>query len=171
MAVAVAAIANGGTVYAPYLVAQVGQDDAPVTVNTPQVLNALDFNPGVLETLQQGMCGAIEDPNYGTAYIRFRNREFAPVAPYTLCGKTGTAQTALYPNAWFVSYAPAENPQIATVVMVPQSLEGSQVAAPITRRILDYYFGVPQNQVAPFPDWWAIAPYEPLNVPAGGAGG
>jgi len=106
------------------------------------------------------MCGAVSDYNLGTAYIRFEG------APYSVCGKTGTAQTGLYPNAWFVAYAPADDPQIAVVVMVSQSLEGSQIAAPITRRILDYYFQAPQ--VEPYPEWWAIGPYEPLSNPAGG---
>lgn len=165
MAVAVAAIANGGTVYEPYLVQQTGPDGAPVSTITPNVLNTLNFNPGVLETIREGMCGVIENEDLGTAYIRFRDNAYHTVAPYTLCGKTGTAETLRYPNAWFVTYAPADNPQIATVVMVPQSLEGSQVAAPITRRILDYYFNVPDNQVAAFPDWWAIAPYDPLKTP------
>lgn len=170
MAVAVAAVANGGTVYKPYLVEQIGgYDDTTVTQQfTPQQIGTLDLKPGVLETIRQGMCGAVEDSEYGTAWLRFSDR---PAAPYTVCGKTGTAQTAQYPNAWFVSYAPKENPQIATVVMVSQSLEGSQIAAPITRRILDYYFSVPRNQWAPFPDWWAVGPYTPLNIPEGGTGG
>jgi penicillin-binding protein 2 len=116
------------------------------------------------------MCGVIENEDLGTAYIRFRDRKYHTVAPYTLCAKTGTAQTGRYPNAWFVTYAPAENPQIATVVMVPQSLEGSQVSAPITRRILDYYFRVADNQYADYPEWWAEAPYDPLKSPEGGSG-
>lgn len=162
MAVATAAIANGGTVYRPQIVKQVGGLDNTdtVRVSEPEVLSTLDFKPGVMETLQQGMCGVVSDFDYGTAYIRFDN------APYSACGKTGTAQTGLYPNAWFVAYAPADDPQIAVVVMVAQSLEGSQIAAPITRRILDYYFQA--QQVEPFPDWWAEGPYEPLRNPAGG---
>jgi hypothetical protein len=54
--------------------------------------------------------------------------------------------------------------------MVPQSLEGSQVSAPITRRILDYYFRVADNQYADFPEWWAVAPYDPLKAPEGASG-
>jgi len=168
MAVATMGIGNGGTVYEPYLVKQVGgTDGAPVTyTGEPEVLNTLDFEPGVLETIQQGMCGVVTNRDLGTAFGRFNDDlgwvEFD--AQYTLCGKTGTAQTAQYPNAWFVAYAPAENPQIVVTVMVEQSLEGSQVAAPIVRRILDRYFNV---DVAPFPDWWPIGPYVPLPVPEG----
>ncbi len=164
MAVMTAAVANGGTVYRPYVVQQVGGFDGTEVVERvePEVLSTLDFAPGVLQTLQAGMCGVVEDDTFGTAYRVFEN------ARYTVCGKTGTAeQNPNPPNAWFISYAPADNPQIATVVMVATSREGSEVAAPITRRILDVYFGA---QIEPFPEWWAD-PYIPLNIPEGGGAG
>lgn len=169
MAVLTAAVANGGTVYRPYVVQQVGGVDAtPVTFTAaPEVLNTFDFEPGVLETIQEGMCGVTTNKDLGTAYIRFQDPSYHRVANYTVCGKTGTAQTARYPNAWFIAYAPADNPQIAVVVMVEQSREGSQVSAPIVRRILDDYFQQPR---ADFPDWWNES-YLPLEVPEGGGSG
>ena len=61
-----------------------------------------------------------------------------------VCGKTGTAQdgssASAMSHAWFAAYAPKDNPQIAVVVMVENSGEGSGVAAPLTRDILRYYF-------------------------------
>jgi hypothetical protein len=60
-------------------------------------------------------------------------------------------------------FAPRENPEIAVVVVVTNSREGSEVAAPITRRIMDNYFGV---NIKPFPDWWT-GDYVPLEQPAG----
>jgi len=167
MAVAVAAVANGGIVYRPYLVQQVGgMDGAPITETAePEILRQLDFNPGVLEAIQEGMCGVVNNEELGTAWGRFHNwppHGYVDItANYTVCGKTGTASTDLYPHAWFVAYAPAENPEIAIVVMVEQSREGSQIAAPIVRRILDDYFGEPR---AAFPDWWQQS-YLPLEVP------
>lgn len=165
MAVAVAALANGGTVYKPSIVKQVGGFDGAPVMQTfePEVLNTIEFKPGVLEEIQAGMCGATTNEDLGTAYIRFDN------APYRVCGKTGTAQTARYPNAWFVAYGPAEDPEIAVVIVVSQSLEGSQVSAPIARRIFDWYFNAPEYE--PFPEWWAQGPYVPLNIPAGSTGG
>lgn len=175
MAVTTAAIANGGTVYRPYLVQQVGgMDGTPLRESyAPEVLNMLDFEPGVLEAVQEGMCGVTTVDGLGTAYGRFvsSSSEYSYVdltAPYTVCGKTGTAQTARYPNAWFVAYAPRENPEIAVVVMVEQSLEGSQVAAPIARRILDDYFNAPRES---FPRWWNTDTYQPLEIPEGGGAG
>lgn len=175
MAVAVAAIANGGTVYEPYLVQQVGGvDGAPVTFQAqPRVLNTLDFAPGVLEDIRAGMCGVTTNEDFGTAYIRFGDRtaQFHPPAVYTLCGKTGTAeQQPLPPHAWFVAYAPAENPQIAVMVMAQNSREGSQIAAPITRRILDEWFNVPPANYADWPDWWSDEPYFPLTPTGQSAG-
>ena len=168
MAVVAAAVANGGTVYQPYLVEQVGGfDGAPVTFNAePTVLETWNFRPGVIESLQDGMCNAVSHSTLGTAYGRFyRAGEFGYTdvdATFTACGKTGTAETARYPNAWFVVYAPAEDPEIAIVVMVDQSREGSQIAAPIARRILDDYFGQTR---ASYPDWWNLEPYNPLVRP------
>lgn len=162
MAVMTAAIANGGTVYNPYLVQQVGGMDGSAASFTaePEIINRLDLRPGVMETVQEGMCGVVTNPDLGTAYIRFYNTNWVNPITYTACGKTGTAETARYPHAWFVAYAPAENPEIAVVVMVEQSREGSQVAAPIVRRILDDYFGQPR---ADFPWWWNGEPYTPVD--------
>lgn len=168
MAVAAAAVANGGTVYRPYLVQQIGgYDGVPVSFTAePTVLETWNFRPGVIESLRDGMCNAVSHPTLGTAYGRFfRAGQFGYTdvdATFTACGKTGTAETARYPNAWFVVYAPAENPEIAIVVMVDQSREGSQIAAPIARRILDDYFGQTR---ASFPDWWNLEPYVPLVRP------
>lgn len=163
MAVATAAIANGGTVYDPFLVQQIGgYENAPVQQTIePQVLSTLDFNPGVMETIQQGMCGVPIDENYGTATWVFEG------ATYSVCGKTGTAQSGTYPNAWFVAYSPAQNPEVAIVVTVPQSREGSEIAAPIVRRILDDYYGA---QRAEFPEFW-LEEYVPLNIPEGSTAG
>jgi penicillin-binding protein 2 len=76
----------------------------------------------------------------GTAEFAFRNSQLQDIG---VCAKTGTATSAgegALPHAWFAAYAPRENPQIVIVTMVENGGEGSEVAAPITRRILEYYF-------------------------------
>jgi cell division protein FtsI/penicillin-binding protein 2 len=70
--------------------------------------------------------------------------------PVQVAGKTGTAETSsegfdgknprTKPHAWFTSYAPAQNPKIATVIMIENSGEGSQFAAPATKETLKWYF-------------------------------
>jgi penicillin-binding protein 2 len=164
MARLVAAIANGGTVYQPYLVQQIGGlDDTPVTFQAEvRVAGELGLSDEALAIVRDGMCEVTTNEKLGTAVWPFEE------APYHVCGKTGTAQTSQYPNAWFISYVPAENPQIAIAVVVEQSLEGSQVAAPITRRIMDYYMKAPAWGYPPF---WSEGPYTPLSIPQGGTGG
>jgi penicillin-binding protein 2 len=76
-------------------------------------------------------------------------------APYSFAGKTGTAQVVAIKqgesynesrvqerhrdHAWFIAYAPAENPTIALVVLVENGGHGSSAAAPIARTVLDYW--------------------------------
>ncbi len=64
--------------------------------------------------------------------------------PISTAGKTGTAQVPGKndPHAWFGGYAPAEDPQIACVVMVENGGEGSKVAAPLFRKVVEKYFNV-----------------------------
>jgi penicillin-binding protein 2 len=76
-------------------------------------------------------------------------------APYSFAGKTGTAQVVQIKqgesyderrvqerhrdHAWFIAYAPADNPTIALVVLVENGGHGSSAAAPIARTLLDYW--------------------------------
>lgn len=165
MAGMVSAIANGGTVYQPYIVQQIapeGDGSAPTFSASPEIKNQLSVADLAIEMVQDGMCRVTSDDELGTAY-----RVFAD-ASYTSCGKTGTAQAGVAgsdvpPHAWYVTFAPADDPEIAVAVVVPTSREGSEVAAPIARRILDNYFNV---EWAPFPEWWQ-EDYNPVDLPPG----
>lgn len=169
MARMVVAVANGGTLYQPYFVERVGGvGDEPLIYQhefDPETASDVGVSEAALAVAREGMCNVPTDTRIGTAWFVFPN------TPYTVCGKTGTAQTGqLAPHAWFVAYSPADDPQIAVVVMAENSREGSEVAAPIVRRILDRYYGVPFNDVFPFPDWWT-GEYVPLDLPEGSTGG
>jgi penicillin-binding protein 2 len=156
----VSAIANGGTLYQPYIVEQVGGFDGTAVTQefAPVVLSQLTVAPAALETVRIGMCNVPIDEELGTAsYLFYR-------APYSSCGKTGTAQTGAFaPHSWYVAYAPAENPQIAIAVIVSNSREGSEVAAPIVRRFFENYFNV---AISDFPEWWQTD-YVRLTPPQG----
>jgi cell division protein FtsI/penicillin-binding protein 2 len=138
----------------------------------------MGLSQSTLDLVKQGMCAVTTQtarnrtPNnkpLGTAWFVFSDPGGTGVAPYSVCGKTGTAQTArVEPNGWFVAFAPADNPTVAVAVMVQNGREGSETAAPIVRRILDAYFGAPQ---APWPSWWSNLPYIPLEIPEGSTGG
>jgi penicillin-binding protein 2 len=165
MARMVAGLANGGTLYTPYVVQQVGGvAGQPVSFQAvPKVAGEMGLSEEALATLYEGMCGVVTNTELGTASFVFTD------APYTVCGKTGTAQSGrVEPYGWFVAYAPADDPQIAIAGMVEYSREGSETAAPIIRRILDTYFGAAP---APFPDWWFDNQYVALEIPEGTTGG
>jgi len=132
------AIGNGGTLYRPQLVLQRGILDQRTSVATPEENGALDVKEEVLEMIQQGLC-EVTTERYGTASHIFRN---SPLLNVGVCAKTGTAQVSGQrpPHSWFASYAPRENPEIATIVIIENSGDGSAIAAPITRRILEWYF-------------------------------
>lgn len=182
MARMVAGVANGGTLYEPYIVQSIGVEGGPPTFHAePQIAGEMGLSEEVLDIVRQGMCmvtdadviGRTSGEPLGTAWFVFD--EPAPqgtgVAPYTVCGKTGTAQTGeIEPHGWFVAFAPADNPQIAIAAMIEYSREGSETAAPIVRRILDTYFNVPPEHVAPYPGWWFDNQYNPLNIPEGSTG-
>ena len=167
MARLVSAVANGGTLYRPYIVSQVGGLDGATVSQSfdPEAIGELGVSPEALAIVQQGMCAVPTNERLGTSYTVFDDNAYGAPA-YTSCGKTGTAQAGPSPNAWYVAYAPADNPQIAVVVVVPSSRHGSEVSAPITRRILDYYFGG-EGAIIPYPDWWRENEYQPVEPPQG----
>jgi cell division protein FtsI/penicillin-binding protein 2 len=166
MARLVAAVANGGTLYKPYIVQQIGGFDGVEVLETfdPIVAGQLDVSPEALAITREGMCGVPSDSHFGTSYSIFDGNDYGAPS-YSSCGKTGTAEAS--PNApigWYVAYAPADNPQIAIAVVIPNSRHGSETAGPIVRRILDHYF---DDTIVNFPDWWNELEYVPVPVPPG----
>ena len=154
MAVATAMIANGGKRYRPYVVSHIGSPGSENyrQENQPTLLPSQGLDQGALEIAREGMCQVTTIKDVGTAWWVFEG------APYTVCGKTGTAETAGQPNAWFVAYYPADEPQIAFAGVMANSREGSEVVAPMIRRILDIREGA---VVAPYPGFW-LGDYNPL---------
>jgi penicillin-binding protein 2 len=133
-------IANGGTLYRPQLVDRAGILDEFSYEMAPDPMEQTGISQTVMQYIREAMC-EVTTERYGTAEHIFRN---SPLQSIGVCGKTGTAQAPgvdVLPHAWFIAYAPRENPQIATVVMVENSGDGSAIAAPITRQIMEYYFG------------------------------
>ncbi|MDR3577055.1 MAG: penicillin-binding protein 2 [Anaerolineaceae bacterium] len=161
-------IANNGILMKPTLVKQVSDANGNVIQSVkPQVvwditkdplIHVFDSNniptgqlktvqPWVLQELKQGLRMVTSDPT-GTAYKIFQD-ESIPSA-----GKTGTAEycdniaqskNLCHPgnwpaHAWYVGYAPYDNPEIVVVAFVYNGTEGSTVAAPVVRKVLDAYF-------------------------------
>lgn len=142
-----AAVANGGTLYRPYVVEKVAAagEALPEILFEPEAVETLPISQEHLAVIQEALAG-VTTAAIGTATHRFRGMSI-PVA-----GKTGTAQapgaTSL-PHAWFAAYAPADDPQIAIVVMVENAGEGSAVAAPMVRQVVEAYYGLPLTPLPP----------------------
>ncbi len=134
-----AVIANGGYLLRPHLVRERGILDQRTRVSQRDVMLDTGFDPANLALIRRGMCEVTSAPT-GTARHQFYN---SPLQDVGVCGKTGTAQVpgdGVKPHSWFIAYAPAKDPQIAIVTMVENAGEGSSVAAPLTREILERYF-------------------------------
>ncbi len=134
----VAAVANGGYLYKPYVVEKIGIIGEPSFIAKPEVTDKLDFKPETLAAIREAMCEVTTNRTIGTATFVFEGLRGAVV-----CGKTGTAETPTGgTHAWFAAFAgkTADAPEIALVVMVEHGGEGSGVAAPIARRLVEAYY-------------------------------
>ena len=137
MAIVTAAVANGGKVFSPRLIDRVVDQAGDVVLQDPPHVRAdLTKEAGIsreqLDEVRQGMWDVVNEGG-GTAG-RAKNADM-PTA-----GKTGTAQfwrSGQKDNhAWFISFAPYENPEYVVVVLVQGAKSGGGVAAPIAAKIL-----------------------------------
>jgi len=138
MAVMTSAIANGGKVLWPRLVKalvskKAGGESAVKETPAGRVRDRLDVRPQNLKILRDAMLGDVEDPD-GTGRA-------ARISSVRICGKTGTAQITdvnsrvVGHTTWFISFAPYENPRVATVIMVEGGRSGGGTCAPLARDI------------------------------------
>ena len=138
MAVAYAAIANGGKIFWPRLVSRIEPQDPAargVATNLPSALlrDQIGVSPRNLQILHNAMLAETEE---GTG-------QAAQVAGLRICGKTGTAQVTDEHNrevgvtTWFASFAPYESPRYAVVVMVEGGTYGGTTCAPIAHDIYE----------------------------------
>lgn len=148
LATAAAMLANGGKRIEPRLVQALREPLAQTWQPLPgAVRGQVAIDPAHLALVREGMMDVMRPGGTAAASVAG--------APYTVAGKTGTAQVvgikqgARYDagrlsrqhrdHALFIAYAPAENPTIAVAVMVENGGSGSGTAAPIARAVFDYY--------------------------------
>jgi peptidoglycan glycosyltransferase len=136
MAMVAAGLANGGTVMKPYLVDEEQDADLDVIDKTQPEELSVAVSPSTASEVTKLMVATVEE---GTASP-------AAIDGIQVAGKTGTAQsgqTERSPYAWFVSFAPADNPEVAVAVMIqnadiPRSeIAGGQLGGPIAKAVME----------------------------------
>jgi len=128
-----AVFANGGLLYRPHFIRQVlSSDDKIIRQVDHKPIKSNVVSSENIKIVREGMRQAVAA---GSA----RSLASAPVA---VAGKTGTAQwSSNKPNhAWFTGFAPYDKPQIVITILIEQGGEGSSVAVPIAREVLEWYF-------------------------------
>ena len=145
MAVAYAAIANGGTIYEPRVAKAIMNSDGSIAQRIEsEVKGSLPISEEVRDYIHRSLVGVTTDGTAAGPFIGF------PLNEIPIASKTGTGQvTGRDSNSWFASYAPANNPKYAVVMMVSQGGTGSGTSAPSVRKIYEAIFGVVGNQVFP----------------------
>jgi penicillin-binding protein 2 len=147
LAMAYAAIANGGTLYQPQVVRSVETSDGAVVQEfPPRVRRQVPVAPDDLRRVTDALFDVVNDPN-GTAYP-------ARDPALDVAGKTGTAQTGYVAkkaedpklewflsqnHAWFSSFAPTHAPEVAVTVLVEHGGSGPEVAVPVAMQIIHEY--------------------------------
>ena len=148
-----AAIANGGTVYTPYVVSSVRtakttqNPDGKVLTETAPTAYRTIMTEEVASKMREMMRAVVE---YGTA-TKIRERS------YNAAGKTGSAEylsNDTTSHAWFTGFAPYDDPQVAITVIVEGGGTGGTAAVPIARDVLDEYFGYTGSQADQQVTWY-----------------
>ncbi|MEK7078274.1 MAG: penicillin-binding protein 2 [Patescibacteria group bacterium] len=132
LAVATAAIANKGVLLKPRLVKSVTDNQGKIISSTqPEIIRQNFVDPKALAIIREAMHQTITSGS---------GRSLSKI-PGSAGGKTGTAQTGIGNNthAWFTVFAPYEEPKIVLTVLVENGGEGSSIAAPIARDVLEWY--------------------------------
>jgi penicillin-binding protein 2 len=139
LAVATAAIANGGRVYVPQLVRKIiwpkWMGRAPVLAE-PGLVRTVGASPASFDLVRRAMRLAVTS-EHGTCKV-------VGGLGVSVAGKTGSAEhkPGTPTHGWFACFAPYEQPQYAVVVFVESGGHGGVVAAPIARKVLAALFGL-----------------------------
>lgn len=170
LAFAVSTLAEWGKGWKPHVVLNWRQSDGTVHFTRPQPLEPVHFPQAILSFIRTAMQHVVNAPG-GTA------ERFFPGVPYTLAGKTGTAQVyslknnerydkktvaaRLRDNSLFIAFAPVENPTIALAIVIQNSVTP---APQIARKLLDYYL-IPTSPIPTITSQQALTVASPEKKP------
>ena len=131
-------VANEGVTFKPQIVHKiVSPEGKTVKVFEPVMKTNVKLKKDVFRIVKEGMKGVVNEPS-GTAYS---NR----VQNINMSGKTGTAQsssTGKGDHAWFIAYAPAEDPTAAMSILVEMGGHGGSQSAPVAKAVTENLFKV-----------------------------
>ena len=149
MTVLISGLANGGVQYKPEILKKIENAEGMViTESQPQVTGQFPISPETMALIKDGLWQVVNSDTGTAKGARFPGIDIS--------GKTGTAQVVsrkedeeeipeedipdhLRPHAWFVAYAPSEDPKIAVSIVVENGESGSGAAAPIAREVIKAY--------------------------------
>jgi penicillin-binding protein 2 len=148
----ISGVANGGKFYLPQVVEKVENIYGDELKGYPPVeLGRANVSEKTLQIVREALRGAVNDP-HGTGWP-------CALKDVKVAGKTGTAQVVRLPenfkkgdinrmplkfrdHAWFVAYAPFEDPKIAIAVLVEHGGFGASAAAPIAKKVIEKYLNL-----------------------------
>lgn len=154
-----AGVANNGQMMKPQILQEIkSAEENVIFKSTPHLTGHLPASPETLAKIKKGLFRVVQD-SIGTAYA-------ARIKGIHMSGKTGTAQVVgrkddeevvdeegiphhMKDHAWFVAYAPSEDPQIAVSVIVEHGEHGSSAAAPIARDVIKQYLAISPEADSP----------------------
>lgn len=147
LAFATATLANDGVAFRPHLVKEIQRARGEPVLTEHKQLFDLQIDPAHIKLVKEAM-EAVTKPGGTAAGAGYG-------VPYRMAGKTGTAQVIAMKqgekydekkvseynrdHAWFIAFAPADKPRIAMAVLAENGGHGGSTAAPIARKVLDYY--------------------------------
>ncbi|MBN2370715.1 MAG: penicillin-binding protein 2 [Vicinamibacteria bacterium] len=138
MARLIAAIANGGRLVRPRLIRSIGGRSIPIEAPVN-----VGLSPDTLNAIRAGLSAVVNQGGTGRR---------ARLTGVEVCGKTGSAQIVaraklredspleFQPHAWFIGFAPANDPRIAFAILVEHGVGGSRSAAPLAHEVLSHIF-------------------------------
>ncbi|MCH2174124.1 MAG: penicillin-binding protein 2 [Lentisphaeria bacterium] len=140
-----AAVANGGKVYKPYLVAEKRNfQGTTIFKREPQLKSVLQIDAKHYSTVHQGM--------YDVVYGDIGTAKVVRSDLIKIAGKTGTAEVGprsrRTKNTWFVGFGPFEKPEFAIAVLVENGVSGGKDAAPIAIRFIEEFLAQSKEKQA-----------------------
>ena len=148
MAVFIAAVGNGGTLYRPRIVQQISDSSGNIIRKIePEITGGLPAGKETMKIVKKGLFDVVQGERGSARGIRLKDVDIS--------GKTGTAQVftvknrdkidtdnleySLRPHAWFVCFAPSVDPVIAIAVIIEHGESGSRAAAPVAGTLVEKY--------------------------------